>query len=218
MSRRQIPVYGHQKLMGCATAWWHFCISVPFRVCTTLPALGQSQGYSTACESYGSNIEKTKTSPGKKDWIWTGSKGQSDDDTGIEDCYGTEKLEVKIWLGKNKDGSQEQNIYGPVGQKVCVEEQHRCDLMCRSEEGKEWLGKELWTKEEQGVDKYLMEDRYLTGIKVQTETWDGLERKSEIKGYTVNEPGVWGGSLREEISRKAEYWQGGEREHGQTQG
>lgn len=162
--------------------------------------------------------EKTKTSPGKKDWIWAGSKGQSDDDTGIEDCYGREKLEVKIWLGKNKDGSQEQNIYGPVGQKVCVEEQHRCDLMCRSEEGKEWLGKELWTKEEQGVDKYLMEDRYLTGIKVQTETWDGLERKSEIKGYTVNEPGVWGGSLREEISRKAMYWQGGEREHGQTQG
>lgn len=85
-----------------------------------------------------------------------------------------------------------------------MERQHRCDLICSNEEGKEWLGK-LWTKQEQGVDKYLMEGRYLTGIKVQTENWDGLERESEIKGYTVNEPGAWGGSLREEISRKAEY-------------
>lgn len=39
----------------------------------------------------------------------------------IEDCYGREKLEVKVWLGKNKDGSPEHNIWGQVGQKLCVE-------------------------------------------------------------------------------------------------
>lgn len=66
----------------------------------------------------------------------------------------------------------------------------RCDLMCSNEEGKEWLGEELWTKEKQGVGKYLMEGRYHTGIKVQTENSDGLERESEIKGYTVNESGA----------------------------
>lgn len=38
--------------------------------------------------------------------------------------------------------------------------------MC-NKEGKEWLGKELWTKEEQSVEKHLMEGRYLTVIKVQ---------------------------------------------------
>lgn len=43
-------------------------------------------------------------------------------------------------------------------------------------------------------------------------------RESEIKVYTVNEPGVWGGSLREEISRKAAYWQGGERAWTEHQG
>lgn len=63
-----------------------------------------------------------------------------------------------------------------MGQKVCVESQHRCGLMCSNEKGKGWLGKELQTKEEQGVDKYLLEGRYLSGIKVQTENWDGLER------------------------------------------
>lgn len=67
--------------------------------------------------------------------------------------------------------------------------------MCSDEEGKEHLGKELWTEEEQGVDKDVMERRYLTGIKGQTENWDGLERASGIKGCIVNEQisgeGVW---------------------------
>lgn len=45
-----------------------------------------------------------------------------------------------------------------------------------------------------------------------------VERESEIKAYTVNEPAVWGGSRREEISRKAEYWQGGERAWTEHQG
>lgn len=74
-----------------------------------------------------------------------------------------------------------------MGQRVYEERQQRCDL-CSDEEGKEQLGKELWTKEEQGVDKDLMEGRYFTGIKGQTENWDGLERESETKGCTVNEP------------------------------
>lgn len=51
------------------------------------------------------------------------------------------------------------------------------------------------------MGKYLMECRYRTGIKVQTEKWDGLERESKIKGYTVDEPGIRGASLRKEISR-----------------
>lgn len=44
----------------------------------------------------------------------------------------------------------------------------------------------------------------------ETENSDGLERESETKGYTRNEPGVRGRSSGEEISRKAEYWQGEE--------
>lgn len=66
------------------------------------------------CESHGSNTEKTRTSLGNKDWIWTGSNGKPGDDTGIENCYRREKLEVKVWLSKNKGGSQEQNIWGPA--------------------------------------------------------------------------------------------------------
>lgn len=55
-----------------------------------------------------------------------------------------------------------------------MEIQHRRNLMYSNEEGKEWLGKEQRTKEEQGVEKYHMEGRYLTGIKVQTELgWTG---------------------------------------------
>lgn len=88
---------------------------------TTFPVLGPCQGYSSACENHGSNIEKPRASPGEKDWIWTRSNGKSGDDAGIEDCYGREKLEVKVWLGKNKDGNQEQNIWRPVGQKLCEE-------------------------------------------------------------------------------------------------
>lgn len=94
----------------------------------------------------------------------------------------------------------------------------RCDLMCNNKEGKEWLGEELWTTEKQGVGKYLMEGRYHTVIKVKTENLDGLERESEIKGYTVNEPGVRGGSLRKKISRKARYWQGWEKAWTKSQG
>lgn len=56
--------------------------------------LSQSQGYGIACERH--DKKTPRTSPGEKDWIWTGSSGNSGDVTGIEDCYGREKLEVKV--------------------------------------------------------------------------------------------------------------------------
>lgn len=58
--------------------------------------------------------------------------------------------------------------------------------MCSDKESKEHLDKELQTQEEQGVDKDLMEGRYLIGINGQTEKWDGMEKESETKGCTVN--------------------------------
>lgn len=70
-----------------------------------------------------------------------------------------EETRSKVCLGGNKDGRQEQSIWGTVGQRVYEERQQRCDLMCSDEEGKEQLGKELWPKEEQGVHKDLMEGR-----------------------------------------------------------
>jgi len=79
-------------------------------------------------------------------------------------------------------------------------------------------GQGAMDKEEQGVSKRLVEGGYCTGIKVQTENWDELERESGIKGYTVNESGVRGGSLRKEICGKAEYWQEGERAKTESQG
>jgi len=86
---------------------------------TTLPVLGQCQGCSTPCESHGSDVEKTTISSGENDWIWTGSNGKSGHDTGIEDCCGREKLELKVWLGKNKDGSQ-SGAYGDQWDKNSV--------------------------------------------------------------------------------------------------
>lgn len=50
------------------------------------------------------------------------------------------------------------------------------------------------------------------------QNWDGLEGEFEITGYTVNEPSVWEGILKEERSRKAEYWQGGDRAWTESQG
>lgn len=101
-----------------------------------------------------------------------------------------EETRSQVWLGENKEGRQEQSIWGPVGQRAHEERQQRCDLMCSDEEGKEQLGKQLWTKEEQSIDKDLMEGRYLTGKQIKRsrgkqKTGMGW-RELETKGCTVN--------------------------------
>lgn len=126
-----------------------------------------------------------------------------------------EETRSKVWPSGNKDGRQEQSIWGPVGQRVYEERQQRYDLMCSDEEGKEQLGKEPWTKEEQDVHKDLMEGRL-------SHRDQGANRKL---GWAAGR--VWNKGVHYEwtdLGREAEWRnkQGGKvtegREHGQSIG